>query len=141
MRVINRIEPLVRESMSTWHAYRSTDVIVVHPVMNRLIFIGYNTQEEWHWYANIVEDVFYLMKIRLPEAMRGKGLGDKLYSCITDLAKSLGCSEIRQTPSGWTKTGETRMSYLMRRGWLPSPCGSEVFKELRSEPNLEKVKE
>ena len=96
--------------------------------MGRMIFVGYMLEANYHWHANIQDGIFYLLKIKLPEALRGQGLGDKLYRCIEQAARNCGCTEIRQTPSGWTKTGETRLSYLLRRGWIEE--SHEVYKEL-----------
>jgi len=85
----------------------------------------------WHpyWDANIIGDTFYLLSIQIPQEMRGRGEGARLYVAIEQVARDAGCREIRQTPSGWTGTGETRMSYLLRRGWERD--GNEVFKSLR----------
>jgi GNAT superfamily N-acetyltransferase len=78
---------------------------------------------------NVAENgICYLLDIKLQEKHRGQGYGDALYKILEEVARELGCSQIRQTPSGWTRTGETRKDYLMRRGWLNG--GIEVFKEL-----------
>ena len=82
------------------------------------------------WTANIIGDVFYLLSIHLPNGYRGKGYGDSLYMAVERIAADVGCRQIRQTPSGNTSTGETRQSYLNRRGW--SNDGIEVFKSTES---------
>lgn len=83
------------------------------------------------WYGEIQGNRFYLLSISIPPSMRNQGHGSSLYSVIERIAASLGCSEIRQTPSGWTPRGETRRAYLNRRGWLNDDVGQiEVFKPL-----------
>jgi hypothetical protein len=82
------------------------------------------------WYAEIKGDCFYLLTISIPESMRNVGHGSSLYTVIEHIAASLGCSEIRQTPSGWTGRGDLRRVYLHRRGWLSD--GAEVFKRLEA---------
>lgn len=67
---------------------------------------------------NILKDVFYLLHIELRKEDRGKGYGGKLYEMLTEVAHQLGCRRIEQTPSGWTPSGDTRASYLQRRGWI-----------------------
>lgn len=87
---------------------------------------------------NIKGDVFYILWLCLPENMRGKGIGADLYRRFEAMASELGCLQIRQTPSGWTKTGETRESYLRRRGWMKQDGSDEVYKLLNQptpEPN------
>jgi hypothetical protein len=82
------------------------------------------------WYAEIKGDCFYLLTISIPESMRNVGHGSSLYMVIEHIAAALGCSEIRQTPSGWTGCGDLRRVYLHRRGWLSD--GAEVFKRLEA---------
>lgn len=118
----------VRRAMEEWPGYQESDDIIVRDVGGRMLFIGYMLQANYHWHANIQGGIFYLLKIKLPEALRGQGLGDKLYKCIEQAAKDCGCTEIRQTPAGWTKTGETRLSYLKRRGWIEE--SHEVYKAI-----------
>lgn len=123
---------IARGEMARWPAYRATDQIKVKRFDADKIFIGYNVDggsPGWYWTANVIDDVFYLLSIFLPHAMRGKGLGNQLYEIITDIAHELGCREIRQTPSGTTTTGESRLRYLIRRDWWPDG-GQEVMKKL-----------
>lgn len=82
------------------------------------------------WCAQVIGDRFYLLWILLPTRMRCQGHGSSLYSVIERIAAALGCSEIWQTPSGWTPKGDTRRSYLHRRGWLDDVAHVEVFKRL-----------
>ena len=59
---------------------------------------------------------------------RGKGHGNKLYQILENIAKEFGCEKIQMTPSGHTKTGETRKDYMLRRGY--DDLGTEVYKKL-----------
>lgn len=93
------------------------------------LWIGYSTgTKETYFHTNVDGDVLYLLTIQVAEHFRGRGYGDRLYDIVEDLAVDLGCREVRQTPSGWTTTKETRRSYLNRRGWIDD--GAEVYKEL-----------
>lgn len=79
---------------------------------------------------NILGDVFYLLHIEVQREDRGKGYGNRLYEMLTDIAKNLGCRRIEQTPSGRTWRGETRASYLERRGWVLE--NDVAYKDLNS---------
>ena len=84
------------------------------------------------------EGICYLLEIRLREENRGKGYGDALYKVLEEVARALGCHQIRQTPSGWCRTpeglsSETRKAYLMRRGWVDA--GLDVYKDLLDQPS------
>ena len=71
-----------------------------------------------HFDVNVTEEgVFYLLHIELEPCFRGRGIGNELYFLLEWLAKKLGCHRIEQTPSGTTFSGESRASYLERRGW------------------------
>jgi GNAT superfamily N-acetyltransferase len=80
--------------------------------------------------VNIIKGIFYILHINLPQDQRGKGLGKTLYEILAEIARECGCSQIRQTPSGWTHTQETRESYLLRHGWIKSD--NEVYKDLKA---------
>lgn len=81
-----------------------------------------------HADVNILDGVFYLLHIELRSEDRGRGVGEELYQLFEFAARCLKCRRIEQTPSGWTKTGETRASYLERRGWTID--GNIAFKTL-----------
>lgn len=88
-----------------------------------------------HFDINILGNTFYLLWIEIDKAARGKGHGNQLYEILTQVAADLGCHRIVQFPSGWVVKdgvkGETRRSYLERRGW--KPWGKEeMCKELTS---------
>jgi GNAT superfamily N-acetyltransferase len=84
--------------------------------------------------ANIVGGVFYLLFIQIMRDVRGQGHGDRLYKCCEEIAQRLGCTEIRQTPSGGYF--RSRMDYLIDRGWKivdKDANGIELFKHISSE--------
>jgi GNAT superfamily N-acetyltransferase len=126
----DEIEQVVRRELSTWAMYRPRDEVIVHPIRSGLWFIGYQPARATSWHANIEGEIFYLLGIRLSLDLRGEGLGSQLYEAIERIATATGCRRIQQTPSGWTHTDETRMNYLMRRGWLEHSNGIEVYKDL-----------
>lgn len=123
--ICDRIPAVVKSELTTWAIYGPGDRIRV-VVKPGLVFIEHESKLTW-WYANIIESVFYLLHIELAKAQRGKGHGNALYVIIEQIAEKLECQSIRQTPSGSTPTGESRESYLCRRGWIKD--GLEVFKE------------
>jgi hypothetical protein len=65
--------------------------------------------------------VCWLLSIWIPGWMRGQGAGSDLYRRAMLIAASLGCAEMRATPSGTVPSGESRASWMVRRGWIP--CG------------------
>lgn len=64
-------------------------------------------------------NVCYLTYIEVEKSQRGKGLGDKLYDSIEQIAKRLGCTRLCQIPSGVIVVNgefvETREDYLVRK--------------------------
>lgn len=85
----------------------------------------------WQIEINVIEDRFYLLGIRLAEEYRGKGNGAAMYRILEHLAKTIGCTRIEQTPSGWTggPVRDTRANYLARRGWVLD--GDVAYKDLK----------
>ncbi len=126
----DEIEQVVRRELSTWAMYRPRDEVIVHELASGRWFIGYQLRRATNWEVNIEGDVFYLLSIRLSLDLRGSGLGSQLYGVIERIAAAAGCHRIQQTPSGWVRTGETRMDYLKRRGWLVCDNEVEVYKDL-----------
>lgn len=115
---------VVRNHMSSWPLYEDTHQVLSRTIGER-IWLGY-IADVARWDVNIIEGIFFLLDIKIIPEQRGKGYGEKLYAILEQIARDLGCSQIRQTPSGWTKTGETRQDYLLRRGWQ---CDAgEVYK-------------
>jgi GNAT superfamily N-acetyltransferase len=89
------------------------------------------------WEAEVCGGIFYLLGIQVEPRHRGKGHGAALYEIITEIARELGCNEIRQMPSGWTSNergiNETRprRDYLHDRGWTDVEAGGDVRKILK----------
>jgi GNAT superfamily N-acetyltransferase len=128
---------IVERHMRTWPMFKSRKhTFTAKAISDTNLYLGFaNTHEQRlgddryaHWKVNVIGDVFYLLSIAIPQRRRGKGHGDSLYRILEQIAAELGCRQSRQTPSGWTPTGETRRSYLNRRGWEND--GAEVFKRL-----------
>ena len=127
---------LVRRHMKTWPLFSSHHEIAGKD-LESAVWLGYRTEtgtylDKTGWDVNIIGDIFYILDIRIERGNRGKGFGGFLYEVLTNIARELGCKEIRQTPSGWTFLGETRMNYLLRRGWIQD--GSEAFRSLEKIP-------
>lgn len=84
------------------------------------IFISYRTEERspvgtTHFDLQTDGIICYLVHIELKGSQRGHNLGKKLYEAAEDVARSIGCSKIRQFPSGKTFNGETRRDYVKKK--------------------------
>ena len=128
-----QIESAMRRRMRRWKLFNPRGPLFAIRLENGDWSLGYASRrgvhpKDTHWDANIIKGVFYLLRIQVAPMYRGRGDGAKLYELIEQLACDLGCTQIRQHPSGWTPTGETRKSYLERRGWIDD--GIESFKLL-----------
>lgn len=112
--------------------YKDSDRIIIRN--NDYLIIDYQTYDKplgniinWQAYREISyvlslnfdwnADVMYLVFIHIPKQMRGKGYGKALCDVAEKTAFMLGSRYIEQTPSGTTGTGESRLSYLLRRGY------------------------
>lgn len=83
------------------------------------------------FHLNFEGDVCYLDYICLAESLRGNGIGALMYEAIERIAREMGCKRVIQTPSGFTKTGETRRDYVKRKfGYRDSPDGISAVKVL-----------
>lgn len=136
------MEETVRKVLADWPLYSSADHVQASEFRPDRWAIGYcsdfigrpftrdmNTAEiRPHTLdVQIEKPIFYLLSIEISPAARGKGYGQALYELCERLAKTLGCTQIRQMPSGNAGDG-TRREYLIRRGWIPD--GIEVFKTI-----------
>ena len=87
-----------------------------------------------HFDLEIQGSILYLLWIEIARPDRSQGWGKRLYCLVEKIGKELGCTEIRQTPSGWMmgpdgQMGEEKRSYFLRYGW--EPCnGNEIRKYL-----------
>jgi GNAT superfamily N-acetyltransferase len=123
------IENVARCHLRNWPLYQGESEMVHVVKQCEFVAISYGTQPMAHRLDLQLElGICYLLHIAIEPEHRGKGHGAALYEIVEGIAKSLGCKEVRQTPSGWTHTGETRMRYLVRRGWHPD--GAEVVKRI-----------
>jgi GNAT superfamily N-acetyltransferase len=89
---------------------------------------GSRRQGTTNFDINIHDKTLYILKVELEKIYRGKGYGEELYLVLEKVARDLGCTSIRQTPSGQTFGGKSRREYLLERGWKPE--GDEVVKTL-----------
>lgn len=139
---IPEVEAIVRQVMRSWSVYQESDKIVAHNVMDRQLFLAYNVEKDYHWHANVVGDVFYIGKLTIPDSMRGKGIGHRLYETLERVATALGCRRIQQTPVGQTPSGESRLDYLVRRGWRQTHNKHyELYKRLPETPEKDATSE
>lgn len=46
-----------------------------------------------------------------------RGLGSQLYCVHEEIAEKLGCEAVVMHTSGWTDRGDTRLDYMLRRGY------------------------
>jgi len=85
-----------------------------------VLFIGYRTNErspfgKTHFDLQTDGEICYLVDVELEKSERGKGLGKKLYEVTEEIARNIGCSKMRQYPSGTTFNGKTRKDYVQRK--------------------------
>ena len=104
------------------------------------VWVGYSTVEKhrtsWEtgFDVELADDNCYLLSINLSPLWRGKGHGWELYQVVERAAARLGCKRVVMTASGTTYRGETRMDYLLRRGYQRGLSNDgEVTKELIKE--------
>ena len=128
------LKQIAKKHLATWPLYDAEN----HQVLTRSIsggkYLGYLTHlyDYAHRFTrfdvNVLHGVFYVLDIRIDASKRGKGHGDALYNVLESIGRDAGCSRIQMTPSGWTHTGESRMDYMLRRGYRE--FGTEVVKDL-----------
>lgn len=83
-------------------------------------FLGRNNRDTYtglslNWWSDV--RVLFILTIMLETPLRHQGLGTDLYAATAEIGTQLGCKWVQQTPSGWTDRGDTRMNYMLRRGW------------------------
>ncbi|MEK6847168.1 MAG: GNAT family N-acetyltransferase [Nanoarchaeota archaeon] len=99
-------------------------------------YIGYRTtdanipQGSTHFDLNLIGNICYLLHIELGKEARGNGYGKQMYDSVEDFAKAVGCDRVRMMPFGRTATGESRRSYLHRKGYRDVTHEGEVEKLL-----------
>jgi len=68
--------------------------------------------------------------LRIPVGFRGMGFGKQLYVSGVEFGRQLGCTHIRQVPSGIMHDGEDKTEYLLRNGGNEYP--DEKYMVIRS---------
>ncbi|MFQ5531450.1 MAG: GNAT family N-acetyltransferase [Candidatus Nanoarchaeia archaeon] len=96
--------------------------VPVHIDSQGTVYIGGRTTEKsltgtTHFDIQIKGDICYIMYVELEEQHRGQRHGETLYHIMEDIGRELGCKRIITTPLGNTITGESRIRYLLRRGY------------------------
>lgn len=125
------IKETIKRNMATWVDYHPSQHIGVFKLKENHWSLCFNRSSSYlYWDANIIKQHFFLLAIRIPLGIRGKGYGQQLYERIELIAKDLGCKKIVQTPSGTTYKGDTRYNYCIRHGWLDWGDGTQVYKDL-----------
>lgn len=127
-----RIREKVLHVLEGWPLYEPIDVLSVTALPSeQRFFIGYCTHLRFSLLslnAQFDTGILYLLEIELPPFLCGQGHGSQLYDCVVEIARALELREVRQTPSGWTPSGETREDWLARHGWKAMEGGREVYK-------------
>lgn len=137
---LQRALDVLNEKLAAWPLHKGKAGANFLKGSDTDLWLGYRTDEypsqrhrTTNFDVNIINGTFYILWVNIPLAERGKGHGNQLYEILTQVAQDLGCHRIVQFPSGWAVIdgvqGETRRSYLERRGWLPWNK-DEVHKEL-----------
>jgi GNAT superfamily N-acetyltransferase len=108
-------------------------------------WIGYGERSRQHGLdtthcdINIDRDTFYVLSISLAKSLRGQGYGEMFYKALEAVARDIGCRRLVMTPSGKTVRGESRASYLERRGYTLR--GMVATKDLNPIPLPDEIKE
>ena len=127
-----KTKQVVVEKLSKWDLYETTDTVICVP-LEKGFSIGYwkrhGRQFGCYFDLNTYGQTLYLLHLEIQQPFRGCGHGRALYHTIEEIALTLGCTEVRQTPSGKTVTGKTRAEYLQALGYTIK--GFEAVKELR----------
>lgn len=138
---------IVRQGLADWDLYDESAIVQTAKTHSKGYWIGYAdtsnataftagmriaAEPPTYFDLNVIDGVLYILFVQIEARHRGKGHGDQLYKLLIALARQLGCRQIRQTPSGGCiETGESRMEYLVRRGWIPEH--GEVYQNLGQE--------
>jgi len=126
------LQELTLKHLQKHPLYKSQHTVRAREIPNGW-WIGYRTTPSnltirtTHFDVNITQKTFFVLHIEIEGKYRGKGYGDALYKTLEHIAEEAGCEKIQMMPSGWTPSGETRESYLLRRGY--KKFGEEVVKE------------
>lgn len=131
-------EKIFRRNLEFWTLFQEGDLRIGELASNRGLWVSFRTvhsppylgtthfdlnilrtktQDSNELDSNLKDSILYLLYLEIESRHLGKGFGSDLYRRLENAAKDLGCCRVEQTPSGSTFTGETRSSYLQRRGY------------------------
>ena len=124
------LKDIALKHLAKWPLY-SEDHFVETRDISGGVWLGYSTTNLprttlsrvilTHFDVNLLKRVFFVLDICVEPQYRGKGHGDALYKVLESIAAEVGCHKIQMTASGWACKGkiriETRMDYLLRRGY------------------------
>lgn len=120
------VKKIVEDSLKK--IYFEEGQVFVHSIHEGNICINFKIRGITYFDIEVNGKTLYVLTIKIEKQRRGKGEGSTLYKLLETIAKFLNCNRVQMTPSGVTYTGETRKSYLLRRGY--KKIGNEVFKEI-----------
>ena len=135
-----KLKEIAEKHLATWELYDADKHTVSTRNCGDYIYLGYSTampsaghcagkRGDYSYFSvNIINGVFFILEIAVEPQYRGKGHGDALYLILESIAADCGCHRVQMMPSGWTSTGESRMDYLLRRGYRK--FGTEVVKDI-----------
>lgn len=127
------LKDIALKHMVGWSLYDESHEISTRDIGNG-VWLGYRTTKSHqlegttYFNVNVVNGIFFILEISVDPPLRGRGHGDALYKILEEIAAEAGCHKVQMTASGWCETGETRMDYLLRRGY--TKFGIEVMKDI-----------
>lgn len=117
----NRVIEVVRRNVSDLEIYRDGQRIDSKLIGEGIVWACYapiphkDSSLRTSFTLNLEGNVCHLASINLAENLRGKRIGERMYRVVEQIAREMGCDRVRQEPSGWTSSGETRRDYLKRK--------------------------
>lgn len=134
-----KLPNIVETNIKKFALYDATHNIDIKYIGQNRWWIGYSSTNDnrsrmgdsgTSFDLNYYEDIrtLYILYLQIDASQRGKGHGSQLYEIICNIAKELDCLVVEQTPSGWTPSGDTRVNYLIRRGWTMFRTGVAIKK-------------
>lgn len=128
------LKEIAEKHLATWPLHEPDKHKVSIRDISGGVWLGYRTtpgnrpQGTTYFDVNVVKGVFFILDVSLETQHRGKGQGAALYKLLEVIAAEAGCHKVQMTASGTTHTGESRMDYLLRRGY--TEFGIEVVKNV-----------
>lgn len=139
------IVTIARECLQAWPLYTEKDHVEAKQLAGGYWWVGYcgdcplvpftgmmrMAKDPPHLFElNVRDGIGFLLFIQIQREYRGLGLGPPLYDVVCEICRRLGCTQLRQTPSGGYGD-QTREDYLLKRGWIDA--GGEVYRDLQTE--------